>query len=900
MTDMRLLKMNNSNKTIFSLSLILSLVILTIISCRPEKHFLNEPAYREMVHQQYLKRLELARGRENELFSVMKQKLTTEEREALEFLFAFMPLSDLANLDGQYFLNQVKVAFQARDFFPWGKNIPEDIFRHFVLPYRVNNENPDEARGVFFQELKDRIKNLSMYQAALEVNHWCHEKVTYQPTDERTSAPLATVKTAFGRCGEESTFTVAALRAVSIPARQVYTPRWAHTDDNHAWVEVWVEGRWYYLGACEPEPELNLAWFTGPAKRAMLVHTTVFGQYQGPEETILKTDLYTKINQLPIYAPASVLKVEVVDEKGQPRAGVKVDFCIYNYAEFYPAVTRITDEKGQASLLTGLGDMYVQAYQDNLFAWAKVSVGTTDKVTLVLKPADFTERTVDLDIIPPVARSVETVDRAKSEENLRRLKQEDEIRARYEASFIKQEQAESLAREKNLPPDLTWKYLKLSRGNWPEILEYLKALKPEETGVGLGLLGAISEKDLRDTPASYLLHHLRNSPAKGDNLDEETYVQYVVSPRIGRELITPWRSFIKQFFNEKQKTEFKEEPERIVRWLETNLKLDQSENYYNVPLFPEGALKLGRADLYSQKVLFVAIARTLGIPARIDRTTGRVNYYKDRKWREILFRAEEEAQENQEKLEKARLRLVYQPTPEIKSPVYSTHFTLARFSHGKYQTLDYENHPAFSSFPAEVEVDAGQYLLITGNRQPDGSVLARLYFFHLPAGKTREIRFTLRTETQPPAALGQLILKGKAYDLRQKVAFDLNSLSGARGLILLLIDPDKEPTKHLLNEIKQFKEQFAAWPGLMLVVVAKDRLPAGFQSESFSDLPETARLLYDENDQVKKLITGTLPASSRNLPAVLAIRNNGQIIFFSEGYRIGTAEQLIKCFRWLR
>ena len=73
-----------------------------------------------------------------------------------------------------------------------------------------------------------------MYDAVLEVNHWCHEKANYQPSDARTSSPLATVKTAYGRCGEESTFLVAALRSVGIPARQVYTPRWAHTDDNHA------------------------------------------------------------------------------------------------------------------------------------------------------------------------------------------------------------------------------------------------------------------------------------------------------------------------------------------------------------------------------------------------------------------------------------------------------------------------------------------------------------------------------------------------------------------------------------------------------------------------------------------------------------------------------------------
>lgn len=106
----------------------------------------------------------------------------------------------------------------------------------------MNNEDLDTCRAVFFRELSQRVKGMSMYDAALEVNHWCHEHVTYAPSDARTSSPLATIRTATGRCGEESTLTVAALRAVGIPARQVYTPRWAHTDDNHAWVEAWIDG----------------------------------------------------------------------------------------------------------------------------------------------------------------------------------------------------------------------------------------------------------------------------------------------------------------------------------------------------------------------------------------------------------------------------------------------------------------------------------------------------------------------------------------------------------------------------------------------------------------------------------------------------------------------------------
>jgi len=61
---------------------------------------------------------------------------------------------------------------------------------------------------------------MNITDAALEINHWCHEKVTYQPSDSRTSAPVSTILSARGRCGEESVLTVAALRtAVFLPVR---------------------------------------------------------------------------------------------------------------------------------------------------------------------------------------------------------------------------------------------------------------------------------------------------------------------------------------------------------------------------------------------------------------------------------------------------------------------------------------------------------------------------------------------------------------------------------------------------------------------------------------------------------------------------------------------------------
>lgn len=237
------------NKSYFMAILMGVLALASSCGSRSE-HFITDNAYRQEVENALqARRVQLPNSA---LFDILETSMSTAEKEAMSFLYAYMPTADIADYPGSFFLENVRTSFLAQKEMPWGAIIPEEVFRHFVLPVRVNNENLDNSRMVFYEELKDRVKGLSLHDAVIEVNHWCHEKVIYTPSDARTSSPLASVKTAYGRCGEESTFTVAALRSVGIPARQVYTPRWAHTDDNHAWVEAWVDGKWYFLGACEP------------------------------------------------------------------------------------------------------------------------------------------------------------------------------------------------------------------------------------------------------------------------------------------------------------------------------------------------------------------------------------------------------------------------------------------------------------------------------------------------------------------------------------------------------------------------------------------------------------------------------------------------------------------------
>ena len=152
-----------------------------------------------------------------------EKKMAFNEKAALEFLYQYMPLDDSVDYTEDYYRECVHYAFLAKQEMPWGNSIPEREFKHFVVPVRVNNEHLDNCREVFYRTLKPRVEGMTMSEAVLEVNHWCHEHVTYRPSDARTSSPLATVRTAYGRCGEESTLLVAALRSVGIPARQVYT-----------------------------------------------------------------------------------------------------------------------------------------------------------------------------------------------------------------------------------------------------------------------------------------------------------------------------------------------------------------------------------------------------------------------------------------------------------------------------------------------------------------------------------------------------------------------------------------------------------------------------------------------------------------------------------------------------
>lgn len=526
-----------------------------------------------------------------------------------------------------------------------------------------------------------------MQDAVLETNHWCHEKATYTPSDSRTSSPLATIKTAYGRCGEESTLLVAALRAIGIPARQVYTPRWAHTDDNHAWVEAWVDGKWCFLGACEPEPVLNLGWFNSPASRGMLMHTKVFGSYNGKEEKMIQTANYTEINIIGNYADKSSLTVTVKDGNGNVIEGANVEFKLYNYAEFFTVYKQKSNEQGQVSLSAGLGDMLVYASYCDKFGIRKVSFGKEKTVDIVLKHSIYDAYCENMDIVPPAENAnLPSVSEEQRNENNIRLHQEDSIRNAYVATFPDKDIISKFAKENNLKYEEIEGFIVKSRGNYAEIMKFLSnSTQNQMCRKAIDLLKTITDKDLRDTPCSVLEDHLYNTP-------EEASTEYVLCPRVANELLTPYRSFLQKEIPESLKTEFTSNPQTLVKWCSDSITIRNDLNKGASPTSPIGTWKCRVVDTQSREIFFVAAARSLNIQAWKDAVTGNIYYINNGNTYQADFEISTTS-----KTPEGTLRATYKPIPRLDDPKYYTHFTISKYENGSFKLLNYPENATWSS-----------------------------------------------------------------------------------------------------------------------------------------------------------------------------------------------------------
>ena len=865
------------NNTLFY-CLLLALSSL-MIGC--QSHFISDREVRESVQEAFKERCVLFT--EGEVFDLFDQaQLSVEEREAMEFLYSTMSSADMGDYEAEYFLDNVRMSLRAREEMAWGEDIPEDLFRHFVLPIRVNNERMDEFRMVYYETLKKRVEGMSLHDAALEINHWCHENATYVPTDARTSSPMATMLTGEGRCGEESTFTVSAMRTVGIPARQVYTPRWAHTDSNHAWVEVWIDGQWYFMGACEPEPALNVAWFNQPATRAMLMHTRVAGDYHGPEDVIQRSKCYTEINVIDNYASTRHSTVKVVNEAGEAVEGATVEFQIFNYGEYTTVVTLPTDAKGEVSLHMGLGDMFIWASQGDKFGFGKLA---GENITVTLNKQEGDIFTFEEDMAPPVPGDIPVnLTDEQVAQNKARLAEEDAIRLAYTSTFMTDEKCKEYApRERAL--------LVEAMGNWRDVKDFIDSKQGAERERAVAMLEAMAAKDLHDTKLAVLEDALSATAPAALTKD---YVSYVLNPRIEFEFLQPYRMQIREVLGEALGAEPK--ASAIVKWVKDNIAVVDEYNPIALQATPVGVLRIRKADSASRNRFFVAACRAFGIAARMDGMSGLPQYKSEGEWVDVML----DGEISERQTAKGAIRTIYDPkiVPAIPSPIYYSHCSISRIENGRSRTIrfdtDTENDLGANADPSllaqKMQLDEGYYILTTGNRMASGKVLARTVSFVVKGGQTQDIDLVLRPANDDIGVIGSMDPEQLYLPEGATSQTSLLSTTGRGYFIVAVMGTSDEPTNHSSRGLASIADVLNGWGRAVVILNTSAEDAAKYNREMLGEVK--AHFGIDVDDKVRKMLCAGCNSTSKTLPVIALCDSFGRVVYFSQGYNTLVGEQL--------
>lgn len=835
----------------------------------------------EYIHQQFMDNKETPGLRGGEIYAGL-EKCSEDERAILEFYYATMASADIGDYDFSLYKKYADFGISLLENPMWDVKIPEDIFLNYVLYYRVNNEGIEDSREFFYNALKDRIAGKNMKEAALLVNKWCAEHVTYQPTDERTMPPLGVVKSSFGRCGEESTLLVTAMRSVGIPARQVYTPRWAHCDDNHAWVEVWCDGSWYFLGACEPEPVLNLGWFNNASSRAMLVDSKSFLPVEG-EEAITKDGQSIILNEIKRYAPSRYFTVTVKD--GEPLSGVTVYFELLNGSEFSPLASIVTDDKGRAGLTLGFGSVHIHAVSGGYFAGAFVDTGETDSFVLDFSGAVKAEpeRVEDFNFRAPDDKPQNYVELTEEQKDIRRseLKYADERRKEYRDRFFDSERAEELASKFENPGEVM-DVLKGAEGNFEEVYNFLSMDFGEgNRELQLKMLTSLVKKDLRDVKSSVLSEHFFHAIKFKDDYPSEIFISYILCPRAHYEQLSSFRTQLSSLFDGDTVQNFRREPKLVWDYVSQLKPVPPRENERLMGT-PSGMVKSGKAGTLGRKVLFTAICRTLGIPARINPVDLSAQYMEGGVFKNV----EDEAPEAP-----GTAGLILSGCETNEKWTYLHNWTLGILKDGAYQTLDLANYQ-WNDGKLELSLNPGFYRLITSSRMPNGNQFARKYCFSLAYGETRELEISLRQTEIKDMLVDITFTPFKVLDNKGEY-ITLDSLTGDKPALYVWLEEGREPTEHILNELIEAKDAVNSLDFEKIFIIrSRDAYANRTFAKALEAIP-SAKVYCSDFNETAAVLARRMYVDPEGLPLTIIARGNHGI-YACSGYNVGIADLLIK------
>ena len=189
----------------------------------------------------------------------------------MEHLITHARQFDLATLTADLLETNLLVAREAytESRLVYGK-VDYEMWRDYVLPYRVLEEDLTNWRPYLREQLLPVIKDAQTVQEAANLIHeWMHEpledgkpRMRFVATETRNQNPYQLLHTRNGGCKEKHLTYVCALRSVGIPARHCTVGWWTTSDWYHYFVQYYDPDirDWRGIDASNPRGKDPIEW----------------------------------------------------------------------------------------------------------------------------------------------------------------------------------------------------------------------------------------------------------------------------------------------------------------------------------------------------------------------------------------------------------------------------------------------------------------------------------------------------------------------------------------------------------------------------------------------------------------------------------------------------------------
>jgi hypothetical protein len=364
-------------------------------------------------------------------------------------------------------------------------------------------------------------------------------------------------------------------------------------------------------------------------------------------------------------------------------------------------------------------------------------------------------------------------------------------------------------------------------------------------------------------------------------------------------MLTPYKSFFEKAISEADKAAFKADWNKLAVWVSENINVDATCNLGGAPISPAGVWKARVADAHSRNIFFVSMARSLGIPSRIDEVTGKVQLISNDGVTDVNFGATDQV-----KAKKGKLVAKYTPIKSLSDPKYYSHFSISKLTdEGTLQLLNYDEGDVDMGEGATwsnllkvgTALDEGNYLMVTGTRLASGGVLAEMEFFQMEAGKTTTLDLVMRESKDDVQVIGSFNSESLYKPLDSDDMKSILNTTGRGYYIVAVLGVNQEPTNHALRDIAAKASDFEEWGRGMVLLFPSEEEYAKFRSQDFPGLPKTITFGIDKDGSIQKQIAKEMKLpNSTILPMFIVGDTFNRVVFVSQGYTIGLGEQMMQ------